>query len=455
VSVAIAWEVGSTQRDPACQSAPRERSAATARRAAATHRLRRCGWLSSLVVAGLCGLSAIPALARSGECGGGHKCRCGDSVVASYTLTEDLGPCRERGLRVRNAVVLDGGGHLIRGSGLPGSFGVQVDAKGSGARIVDLGVTGFERGFRLVKAERVRLEGIAAHDNGDRKTRVGYGIDLAGGSSRNVLERVQVFRNADEGIHVGSAAHENQIVDSEVYDNSRENVYFLRNHGNVLARSRLSGSGSAAVYIKHAARTVLEGNRIEGAVVHLRGTSHDTSLIDNVLVDGGIVLQRYKDKDPHIGLAAPSATLVRGGRIASKSACVRVEGATATTLEKVELACPQQVSLDGDGTVTAVATKVASVRCAAGTGRLERARHVDFRLLDAAGKPVAGGELRLGERHEAIGMTNAQGIYSGLVVESVVRCPGGKEEATPEVIVGGAGRTRRVPLAELRGDVRL
>ena len=304
VSVAIAWGVGSAQRDPARQRAPRLRSAA---RAAA-----RCGdpsaaslrvAVSSLVVSWfLVVLSAIPAFASSGECGGGRKCRCGDSVVADYTLTEDLGPCRERGLRVRNAVVLDGGGHLIRGSGLPGSFGVQVDAKGSGARVIDLGVTGFERGFRLVKTERVRLEGIAAHDNGDRRTRVGYGIDLAAGSSRNFLARVQVFRNADEGIHVGHAAHENQIVDSEVYDNSRENVYFLSNHGNVLARSRLSGSGSAAVYIKHAARTVLEGNRIEGAVVHLRGTSHDTSLIDNVLVDGGIVLQRYKDKDPHIGL---------------------------------------------------------------------------------------------------------------------------------------------------------
>jgi hypothetical protein len=259
---------------------------------------------------------------------------------------------------------------------------------------------------------------------------------------------------ADAEHHVGSGAHENQIVDSEIYGNSRENVYVLRNHGNVLARSRLSGSGSAAVYIKHAARTVIEGNRIEGAVVHLRGSSHGTRLVDNVLVDGGVVLQRYKDEDPHIGTTAPSATLVRGGRIASKSSCVRVEGATATTLEKVELVCPQQLSLDGGGTVVAVGARVATVRCA-GAGRLERARHVDFRLLDAAGKPVAGGELRLAEGHAAIGVTNAQGIYSGLVVESVVQCPGGKEEEMPAVIVGGAGRSRRVPLSELRGDVGL
>lgn len=372
-------------------------------------------------------------------------------MVADYTMTADLGPCPSDGLRVRRAVTLDGGGHLVRGSGTRGSYGVQVDAKGSGARIRNLAVTGFERGIRLVKAERVRLEAVAAHGNGDAKARVGYGIDLAGGSSRNVLERVQVFGNADEGIHVGSGAHENRIVDSQIYDNSRENVYFLRNHGNVLARSTLRGSGTA-VYVKHAARTVLEGNRIDGAVVHVRGASRDTRLIDNVLAESAVILQRYHDKDAKIGTQAPAGTTIKGGRIVSQGPCVRVEGAVGTVLEGVALECPQQVSI-ADATVTAVATRVVDVRCA-GAGWLERARRVEVRFVAAAGSPVAAAELRRGAA-EVIGVANEKGIYSGLVVESLIQCPGGVAREAPALVVQGAGRSRKLSIAELHGDVRL
>lgn len=446
----LAWRLGSAPRDPVRQAASRATTRA------------RCGSLLGLAgrLAGACLplllLLVSPAgrsIAEAAECGGARKCRCGDHVVVDYTLTEDLGPCENHGLRVRRAVLLDGAGHLVRGSGTRGSFGVQVDSKGSGARIRNLGVTGFERGVRLVKAERVRLEAVAAHDNGDRKARVGYGIDLAGGASRNVLERVQVFGNADEGIHLGSGAHENRIVDSEIYDNSRENVYMLRNHGNVLARSTLRGAGSAAVYIKHAARTVLEGNRIDGAVVHVRGASRDTRLIDNVLRDSAVVLQRYRDKDAKIGTQAPVATTISGGRIVSNAACVRVEGASETVLDGVALECPQQVSI-ADATVTAVATRIADVRCA-GPGVLERARRIEVRFVDAGGQPVPAAELRRGEGGAMIGVANAKGIYSGLVVESSIRCPGGVAQEAIAIVVEGGGRVRKVSVAELRGDVRL
>jgi hypothetical protein len=454
LSVASAW-----RRVSGWHEVPRERTARArvrARRRAAATLLHRLGQLSLVVLwVWVVPRAASAAEAHGGECGGMHACHCGDRVVADYTLPEDLGPCPHGGLRISRPVVLDGNGHLLRGSGARGSFGVQIGASGSGAHVRNLAVTGFERGFHLAKTELVHLEKVAAHDNGDRAARVGYGIDLATGSSRNVLERVQVFGNADEGIHVGSGAHENRIVDSEVYDNSRENVYFLRNHGNVLARSRLVSRDprSASVYIKHAARTLLEGNRIEGAPIHLRGATRDTQLIDNVLSDADVVLQRYTDKDPKLGTGAPATTLLRGGRISAAAVCVRVEGATATTIDKVELACPQQLSLEGGGSVLAVATRVGAVHCA-GEGRLERARHVDVRLVDAAGKPVAGAPFRAGEGREAIGFSNAQGKYSGLVVESALVCPGGKEEQAPTVLIGDRGRARSVPLAELHGDVR-
>ncbi|MEW6269393.1 MAG: right-handed parallel beta-helix repeat-containing protein [Thermodesulfobacteriota bacterium] len=393
-------------------------------------------------------------MAAGAECGGDRRCRCGDNVVADYTLPEDLGPCPESGLRVRRRVVLDGGGHVIRGSGAKSSFGVQVDSKGSGAQVRNLAVTGFERGLRLVKVDSVRVSGIAAHDNGDFKARVGYGIDLAGGASRNVLDHVQVFRNADEGIHVGTGAHENQIIDAQVYDNSRENVYFLRNHGNVLARSELRGAGSASVYLKHAARTVLEKNEIEGAVVQIRGAARDTRLIDNVLRSSALVLQGYRDQDEKVGMRFPETTLVRGGRIIADSACVRVDGASGTSLEDVALECPRQLSLAGGATVVALGTRVRSVQCA-GAGELQRARRIDVRVVDAAGEPVPGAKLLLEGAAAPLGVTNGEGMFSGLAIESRVTCPGGGDSQVASVTVEGAGRARKVPLAELRGDVRL
>ena len=425
--------------DSACDAATGVAARAHRMAAAAARRVLAAG-VALLVVAG----AAVAA-----DCGGGRTCRCGDRVVADYTLPADLGPCEGDGLRVRRAIVLDGNGHLVRGRGTRGSVGVQVDGSASGARVVNLGITGFERGLRLSKAERVRVEAVAAHDNGDVQARVGYGIDLAGGSSRNVLERVQVFRNADEGIHVGSAAHENRIVDAEIHDNGRENVYFLRNHGNVLARSRLWGAATA-VYVKHAARTVLEGNRIAGGSVHVRGDSRDTLLADDVLESGSVVLQRYRDKDAKIGLRAPTGTVIRGGRIAAERVCVRAEGATDTTLDDVKLECPQPLSLDA-ASVAVIGERLASIRCT-GDGRVERARRTEVRLVDEAGAPLPGVEVRRGDG-TPVGVTNGRGVHAGLMVESVFSCPGGRTDES-EVVLQRDGRTRKLPVRELRGDVR-
>jgi hypothetical protein len=423
----------------ATRDAARGARAAAARSAAAVCRIAIAGF-ALLIVTGL---------AVAEDCGGGRLCRCGDRVIADYVLREDIGPCPGDGLRVRRAVRLDGNGHLVRGSGARGSVGVQVDGTASGARIQNLGITGFERGLRLVKAERVRVEAVAAHDNGDAASRVGYGIDLAGGASRNVLLRVQVFRNADEGIHVGSAAHENRIVESEIHDNGRENVYFLRNHGNVLIDSRLWGAPTA-VYVKHAARSVVEGNRISGGSIHLRGDTRDTRIDGNVIERGTVVLEEYRDKDAKIGLRAPTDTLLRGGSITSDGVCVRAEKARATTLDDVALDCPRPVVLD-DASVVTIGTRLEKIRCS-GTGRIERARHGEVRVVDAAGRPIAGVELRRADG-TAVGVTDERGVHAGVLVESVFTCPGGQTEEA-EVLLRRHDTTRTLPAREVRGDVR-
>ena len=207
------------------------------------------------------------------------------------------------------------------------------------------------------------------------------------------------------------------------------------------------------MYVKHAARTVLEGNRIEDGVVHVRGDSRDTRLLDNVLGDGAVVLQRYTDADAKIGTRAPSGTLVRGGRIAGRGVCVRAEGATGTTLEEVALACPQQVAVD-DATVTAVASRVEALRC---IGRAASSARAVSRCASSVpdGVPVPGVEIHAGREGAADVVANAKGIYSGLVVESLLECPDGRVREAPPLVVRGDGRTRKLTVSELRGDVRI
>ena len=284
--------------------------------------------------------------ADAANCGGNRVCACGDKVVKDYVLPADLGPCSGNGLRIGGAVTLDGGGHVIRGRG-PGTqgSGLRIPVEASGATIRDVRVTGFANGVRLIGARGVRLEGVEADGNGDTKSREGYGIDLSQAASDNVLERVKVHGNADEGIHVGTEASRNRIVDAQVWGNSRENVYFLACHDNRLERSKLwgSGRGNAAVYVKFATGTVIEGNSISDGPVQIRGGARGTTLADNTLSGAGVVLESQEDK--RFGSGTPSDTTVRGGSITAPDFCVRIAAASGTSVSDVKMSCPDGIKV--------------------------------------------------------------------------------------------------------------
>ena len=301
--------------------------------------------LGILVVAGA--LLATPVAGSAARCGGKKVCACGDKVFQDYTLPADLGPCVKDGLRIAARVTLDGGGHTIRGTGpsKEGS-GLRLAGEASGSQVRNLTVTGFEHGVRLVGARNVRLSDVEAHGNGDPGPREGYGIDMSAAASDNVLERVKVHGNADEGIHFGTNAARNRVVDSQIYDNSRENVYFLSCQDNRLERSKLhgSGSGNASVYVKFATGTVIQGNTIDDGPIQIRGGSRDTQLIDNTLSGGRVILEEQNDR--RFGPGKPSGTILRGGRITSSDVCVRIAAASGTRIEDVTLTCPDGIQVD-------------------------------------------------------------------------------------------------------------
>src|SRR5262245_22464012 len=210
-------------------------------------------------------LAGAGGVALADKCGGDRECQCGDSVVRDYRLPADLGPCPANGLEIGGPVELDGGGHTILGSAGKG-FGVRLAAGASGSRVRNLKVTRFGRGVRLQDVRGVRVEDVEAYRNGDMREHEGYGIDVAKGATDNLLSRVKVHDNADEGIHFGARAQGNRVVDADVSSNYRENVYVLATEGTRVERSRLRspGQGAANVYIKFARDTRLDGNRIDG-----------------------------------------------------------------------------------------------------------------------------------------------------------------------------------------------
>jgi len=324
----------------------------------------------SVVGSVACALLVLaPIDTPAASCGGDKICACGDKVTRDYRLPADLGPCPKEGLKVGARVTLDGGGHAIRGPGpaVEGA-GLRLGEDASGSQVANLTISGFEHGIRLVGARQVHLKDVAAHGNGDPGPREGYGIDLSSAASDNVLERVNVHDNADEGIHVGTDAARNRIVDSQIHGNGRENVYFLACRDNRLERSKMhgSGAGNASVYVKFASGTVLEGNTVDGGPIQIRGGSRDTQLIGNTLTGAGVVLEEQNDR--RFGPGKPTGTTVRGGSISAPGACVRIESAQGTRIDDVALSCPDGIRV-GKGSRVAVrlpgtGTGKLPVRCA-------------------------------------------------------------------------------------------
>lgn len=392
-----------------------------------------------------------PDLADAAKCGGDRECECGDRVVQSYRLPRDLGPCPEGGLEVAAAVELDGGGHTINGSGK--GYGVKVGPAGNGSQVRNLRLTGFQVGFRLQEASGVRVENVEAFKNGDRTKHEGYGFDLAQGASKNVLSRVRVHDNADEGIHVGAYAHANRIVESEIWNNYRENVYFLANRSSRLERSQLRspGQGAANVYIKFSRDSVLDGNRIEGGTVQIRGACEGTQLVNNTLTDTSVVLQSQKDK--RFGSGEPSHSRIRGGKIAVDGSCIRIEAGDDVEIDGTDLRCRDAVAIQGGSDVALRDVDNESIRCT-GPGRASRLRSVDVRFVDGRGKPISGARLQ-SRSGKTLGTAEPDGRYRGRVEVAQLDCPAGEWTPVSDVIAAADGRQQVVAIDKLRGNVAI
>ena len=196
----------------------------------------------------------------------------------------DLGPCPGHGLVVASGVTLDGAGHRLSGLG-DGSeqYGVYLHGA-EGATVKNVEVTRFLQGIRLRQATGNRILDNRVLQNGHLPSRTGYGINLAGGSRRNLIRGNSVVGSGDEGIHVGTGGHLNEIVANRISESSREHLYVLGSDGLLIEGNTLGGGGTTALYIKNSKALRVVGNTILDRPAHIVGDSRDICFARNDLV---------------------------------------------------------------------------------------------------------------------------------------------------------------------------
>jgi parallel beta-helix repeat protein len=274
----------------------------------------------SMLATVLVALLASFSPAAAALCGGAVACACGDTVVASTTLAGDLGVCDSSGLRIRSGITLDCAGFTLTGSdGSQAKFGIEVDGA-VGATVKNCKVTKFRRGIRINAGSGNALLGNESYANK-------YGIDLAGGTQRNVIKRNLVRINRDEGIHFGES-HRNKLVKNTFSDNKRENVYLLRSNGNLIKGNLLNPSNAAAIFVKHSSRNEFVRNWIEDAAVQVRGDSKHNVFEGNYLKGNGYVFEAYQEPT---GWTFPSGNETHGDCIRKTDFCYRFLGAFDNT----------------------------------------------------------------------------------------------------------------------------
>jgi parallel beta-helix repeat protein len=251
-------------------------------------------------------------------------------------------------LYVASGVILDCGGHAVRGSGgREEQFGIYLARGASGATVKNCEVSGFLRGIRLQSAHHNRLLDNIVHHNGNAASHMGYGIDIAGGSTANTLQGNRVHDNADEGIHVGTGSHWNRLIDNHVYANFRENIYVLQADRGVFQRNTTLG-GRNSLFLKHSTFNRFESNSFRERPAVIRGDSHDNQFVNNDFIGAELHFQAFQEG---ARLTRPTRNRIDGGTIVEARPCVRFSGAFGNILKGVELSrCATAIASTGEGT---------------------------------------------------------------------------------------------------------
>jgi len=190
----------------------------------------RTGFVVAICLLGLLTVAAGTASAQSSQGDEVSSCttirESGNYVVSQNITTESEGSCV---VIEANDVVLDGGGHGVRGGGLPETVGIDVRADNVTVR--DISVENFDSGLLFEDIENGRAVDVSASLNnvgisydrgrgGQILNSVAYrnnGAGISSFGSRNLLVRGNnASRNYGDGIWVNSGW---TVVDNRAFGN--------------------------------------------------------------------------------------------------------------------------------------------------------------------------------------------------------------------------------------------
>ncbi|MBX6321414.1 MAG: right-handed parallel beta-helix repeat-containing protein [Rhodospirillaceae bacterium] len=185
--------------------------------------------------------------------------------------------------------------------------GVVVEAS-IGTQVID--INAYENGYhgiRVTGSQDVLVQGGSAHDNGidgvgDSTRHIGHGVEIVKGSTGTIVEGMNLYNNAEDGVQfMGTAGNGNIVRNNEIWGNREDGVDIKSGdqtlegnyiHDNVVNGINLNGAVTLTLTgnvvqsgehtplsIDYGGRVVSSGNRYEGGtnVIGLTGGAGDGS----------------------------------------------------------------------------------------------------------------------------------------------------------------------------------
>jgi parallel beta-helix repeat protein len=247
-----------------------------------------------VVAAAACALAPASAQAAPG---------CGAAITASTTLRHDLTGCPGDGLVITaDNVTLDLGGHMLAGSGTPGSAGVRLSGQHH-VTIRNGTVKAFATGVALDHADGNRLRRLALQAN------AGRAMDLTSANA-NTIERVAASGNRTGVALTGS--RRNVVRDSVLRANAITGVLAIGAAGNRIERNTIDGSSNGVALV--------EGS--DGNAVGANAISHADSGVD---IDGSsrnlLFANRFSDNGDGVLLSSGDANRVALNLVRRSTGC--------------------------------------------------------------------------------------------------------------------------------------
>jgi hypothetical protein len=206
---------------------------------------------------------------------------CGQTITQSTTLTADLGPCPDYGIKIgADGIVLDLGGHRIFGTAnFNDQAGVYMLGR-TGARVQNGTISDFDAGVVIEGGSRNTVTGITAIRNIGRQsqtvtTRFGEGIAIESSSYNQILGN----RTEDNGPFAGIGVY--SAVDSDhprVTSGPSTNNVIAGNQvlNNVVGRDGFTGA------------TDNDGIRIEPTYAGTAFVMASNQILDNTVIGNGL-----------------------------------------------------------------------------------------------------------------------------------------------------------------------